>query len=61
MVRRHRELRTNVIADRGAEAHDVIERSASHLHARLDGAVVTPAIRTPLELALTRDGSGSTA
>lgn len=47
-------LRTKVIADRGAEAHAAIDRAASHLHARLNGAVVTPAIRTPLEQALVR-------
>ena len=43
------DLRTEVIADRGAEAHTAIDRAASHLHARLNGAAVTPAIRTPLE------------
>jgi hypothetical protein len=43
------ELRTKAIADRGAEAHAAIDRAASRLHARLDGAAVTPAIRAPLE------------
>jgi hypothetical protein len=55
------DLRTKVIADRGAEARAAIERSASHLHARLNGAAVTPAFRTPLEGALREDGSESTA
>jgi hypothetical protein len=32
-----------------------IDRAASHLHARLDGSAVTPAIRTPLHQVLTRD------
>ena len=49
------DLRTKVIADRGAEAHAAIDRAASHLHARLNGATVIPAIRTPLERALTGD------
>jgi hypothetical protein len=50
----HGDLRTKVIAHRGAEADAAIERAASQLHARLGGAIVTPAIRTPLEQALTR-------
>lgn len=54
------DLRTTVIADRGAEAHAAIDRAASHLHSRLNGAAVTPAIRTPLERALTTDDSEST-
>jgi hypothetical protein len=55
------EPRTRVIADRGAEAPAAIDRAASHLHARLNGTAVTPAIRTPLDQALTRDDSESTA
>jgi hypothetical protein len=54
------ELRTKVIADRGAEAHAAIDRAASHLHARLNRTAVTPAIRTPLEQSLTADESEST-
>jgi hypothetical protein len=54
------DLRTKVIADRGAEAQAALDRAASHLHARLNGATVTPAFRTPLEQALTRDNSEST-
>jgi Winged helix DNA-binding domain len=55
------DLRTRVIADRGAEAHTAVDRAAKHLHARLNGAAVTPAIRTPLERALTKDDSESPA
>jgi hypothetical protein len=54
------ELRTTVIADRGAEAQAAIDRAASHLHARLNRTAITPAIRTPLEQALTRDDREST-
>ncbi len=54
------DLRTKVIADRGADAHAAIDRAASHLQARLNGTALTPAIRTPLEQALTRDDSEST-
>jgi hypothetical protein len=54
------DLPTKVIAERGAEARAATDRAASHLHARLNGAAVTPAIRTPLEQALTRGGSQST-
>ena len=46
------DLRWTVIADRGGQARDAIERAAARLHARLDGAVITPAIRTPLERSL---------
>jgi hypothetical protein len=35
-------------AGRGAEAA-AIDTAAAHLHQRLNGATVTPAIRTPLE------------
>ena len=51
------DLRTKVVADRGAEAHEAVERAASQLHARLNGAVVTPAIRAPLAQALVKGGS----
>lgn len=46
------DLRWEVIADRGAEARDGVEHAASKLHARLQGAVITPAIRAPLERSL---------
>ncbi|MGH2867318.1 MAG: winged helix DNA-binding domain-containing protein [Solirubrobacteraceae bacterium] len=51
------DLRTKVVADRGAEAQTAIDRAASQLHARLNGAAATPAIRTPLEQALMNGGS----
>jgi hypothetical protein len=51
------DLRTRVVADRGAQARAAIEQAASQLHARLDGAAVTPAIRTPLEQALLAGGN----
>lgn len=53
------DLRTKVIADRGADAYVTIDQAASQLHARLNGAAVTPAIRTPLEQALTKNNSKS--
>jgi hypothetical protein len=46
------EIRTAVLADRGAEAIAAVELAASELHGRLDGAVVRPAFRTPLERSL---------
>ena len=46
------ELRTMVVADRGAAADAAVEEAASRLHERLHGAVVTPAILTPLERSL---------
>lgn len=51
------DLRTRVVADRGAEARAAIARAASQLHARLNGAAVASAIRTPLEQALVKGGS----
>ena len=53
------ELRTAVVADRGADAATAIEDAAARLHRRLGGAVVTPAIRTPLERALVEGDTGS--
>jgi hypothetical protein len=47
------DLRWELIADRGAQARHAIEQAASKLHARLHGAVITPAIRAPLERSLT--------
>jgi hypothetical protein len=46
------DLRWNVLVDRGGQALNAIEHAASQLHARLEGAVITPAIRTPLERSL---------
>ena len=51
------ELRTKVLADRGAAADTAIQDAASRLHERLHGAVVTPAIRTPLERSLVQGGA----
>ena len=48
------DIRTAVVADRGAEADRAIERAAARLHDRLDGAVFSPAARTPLERSLSR-------
>jgi hypothetical protein len=42
-------IRTAVLADRGTEAVAAIDRAAAELHDRLDGAVVKPVFRTPLE------------
>jgi hypothetical protein len=47
------ELRTRILADRGSEAAAAVDTAAEQLHARLDGAVVTPAVRTPLERSIT--------
>jgi hypothetical protein len=41
-----------LLADRGAAAEAAVNEAASVLHDRLEGAVVTPAIRTPLERSL---------
>ena len=46
------EIRTAVVADRGAAARAAIQDAAALLHARLHGAVITPAVRTPLERSL---------
>lgn len=46
-------IRVDVRADRGREARDAIDRAAADLEPRLEGAVVTPVFRTPLERALT--------
>src|SRR6201999_1064197 len=43
------ELRTRVLVDRGAAAIAAIDTAAAQLHQRLNGATVTPVIRTPLE------------
>jgi hypothetical protein len=51
------ELRTRVLADRGAAAAAAIGTAAAHLQQRLNGATITPAIRTPLERSITRDYS----
>jgi hypothetical protein len=43
------DLRTRVLADRGADATTAIDTAAAQLHQRLGGATITPAVRTPLE------------
>ena len=40
---------TELLADRGAEARQAVDRAAEVLAARLDGAVVVPSFRTSLE------------
>jgi hypothetical protein len=46
------EVRTAVVADRGAEALAAVEQVAARLHQRLDGTVVTPVFPTELERSL---------
>jgi Winged helix DNA-binding domain len=46
------EIRTAVVADRGAAARAAVQDAAARLHARLHGAVIIPAVRTPLERSL---------
>jgi hypothetical protein len=41
------ELRTQIVADRGAEARAAIDHAAARLHARFDDAVITPARSAP--------------
>ncbi|MGH2868405.1 MAG: winged helix DNA-binding domain-containing protein [Solirubrobacteraceae bacterium] len=52
------ELRWQVIADCGSQARNAIEQAAAKLHARLHGAVITPAIRAPLERSLATPQQG---
>jgi hypothetical protein len=40
------ELRTRILADHGAQAVAAVDSAAAQLHERLDGATVTPAIRS---------------
>ncbi|WP_233255686.1 winged helix DNA-binding domain-containing protein [Naasia lichenicola] len=51
-VARTGEIRTAIAADRGSSAVHQIELAAERLQRRLNGALVTPAIRTPLERSL---------
>ena len=55
------EIRTAVVADRGAAARAAILDAAARLDTRLHGAVITPAIRTPLERSLVQDTAVPTA
>ncbi|MDX6300362.1 MAG: hypothetical protein QOF53_1576 [Nocardioidaceae bacterium] len=50
------EIRTACPVDRGAQAADAIAALAATLQHRLDGAVITPSVRTPLERALADHG-----
>ncbi len=43
------EIRTAVLADRGAAARSAVRDTAARLEARLQGTAITPAIRTPAE------------
>jgi hypothetical protein len=47
------DIRTAILADRGAAARAAVGDAATRLQERLAGAVITPAIRTPLERSLT--------
>ncbi|WP_375484777.1 winged helix DNA-binding domain-containing protein [uncultured Jatrophihabitans sp.] len=51
------EIRTALVADHGAAAQHAVRTAAASLHTRLDGSVVTPAVRTPLERTLSRGSS----
>ena len=46
------EVRTVLTADRGADATAAVDAAASLLNRRLDGAIITPSFRTPLERSL---------
>jgi hypothetical protein len=48
------QVQTAVLADRGAAAVSAIQDIATRLEARLQGTVLTPAIRTPLERELAK-------
>jgi len=54
-VTRCGETRTAILADRGAAAANAVDQAAARLHERIDGTVVTPAARTPLERSLVDD------
>ena len=54
-VARSGEIRTATLADRGAAAAEAVTQAAAELQKRLNGAVVTPAARTPLERSLVSD------
>ncbi len=43
------QIRTAVLADRGAAARSAVQDTAARLEARLQGTAITPAIRTPAE------------
>ncbi|MFI6078411.1 winged helix DNA-binding domain-containing protein [Actinoplanes sp. NPDC051343] len=43
-----------IVADRGREAAAAVEEAANRLGERIDGAIIAPAVRTPLERRLSR-------
>lgn len=47
-------IRTEIVADRGRQAANAVDQAAARLQDRLEGAVVVPAARTPLERQLSR-------
>jgi hypothetical protein len=53
-VRPDGSIATRLLLDRGAEAEDAVEAAAAALEPRLEGAVVVPSFRTPLERELSR-------
>jgi hypothetical protein len=48
-VRKDGSIATRLVAERGSEARRAIEAAVERLEERLDGAVVVPSFRTPLE------------
>lgn len=48
-VRADGSIVTRLLVDRGAEAAAALEEAAARLHPRLEGAVIVPSFRTPLE------------
>ena len=53
-VTRSGDVRTTISADRGRKASRAVDEAAARLLPRLQGAVVTPAARTLLEVLLSR-------
>jgi hypothetical protein len=51
-VARSGDIHAAILADRGATARAAVRDAVARLQERLAGAVVTPAIRTPLEQSL---------
>jgi hypothetical protein len=57
-VRQDGAITTRLLVDRGAEAAAAVGEAAEQLSPRLEGAVVVPSFRTPLERELSRSGAG---
>jgi hypothetical protein len=55
------QVRTAVLADRGAAARSAVQDVAARLEARLQGTAITPAIRTPIERELAEGIKGTPA